>query len=74
MYEHDIFSLFETTKEFIHALGIFKIHLHKSGPLKLTKTMLKSFCVVLNSFPIWNRYPRGGHTKGATGRSIIAYD
>ena len=36
--------------------------------------MLKSLHVLLDLSPVWNCYPKGSHTKGATKRSIIAYD
>ena len=35
--QHDIFSLLETSNEFIHASFLSKIHFHRSGPLKLIK-------------------------------------
>ena len=40
------------------------------------KTMLKSFHVLFSLSTVWNCYPRGyrSSTKGATKRSIIAYD
>ena len=31
-YENDIFSLFETSNEFIYALCLSKIHFHQPGP------------------------------------------
>ena len=36
--------------------------------------MLKSIHILLGSSQVWNRYPKGSHTKEATKRSIIAYD
>ena len=68
------FSLCETSSAFIDAFCYCKIHFHQSGPLKLIKTMLKSLHVLLGLSPVWNRYPKGGHKKGATKSSIIAYD
>ena len=59
---------------FIHAFCLSKIHFHQSGPIKLIKTMLKSFHVFLGLSPVWNRYTKGSHTTGATKRLIIAYD
>ena len=59
---------------FIDAFVYSKIHFHQSGPFKLIKTMLKSLHVLLGLSPVRNHYPKGSHTKGATKRSIIAYD
>ena len=42
-YDNAIISLCETFNEFIHAFCLSKIHSNQSGPLKLIKTMLKSF-------------------------------
>ena len=71
---NDMFSLCEASNAFIGANCYSKIHFHQSGPFKLIKTMFKSSHVVLGSSPVCNRYPKGSHTKGATKRSIIAYD
>ena len=43
---------------FIHAFCHSKIHFHQCGPLKLIKTMLKSFRVLLGLSPVWNCYPK----------------
>ena len=51
-----------------------KIQFHQSEPFQMIKTMLKSFHVLLGLSPVWGRYPNGGHTTGATKRSIITYD
>ena len=68
-YETDIFSLCETSSEFVQACCLFKIHLYQSGLFKLIKTMLKSFSL-LGLSSVWDRYPKTWATK----RSIIAYD
>ena len=47
---------------------------NQSGPFKLIKTILKSLHVLLGLSSVCNPYPKGSHTKGATKRSIIAYD
>ena len=44
-YENDMLSLCETTNVFIDVFCNSKIHFHQLGPLKLIKTMLKSFNV-----------------------------
>ena len=59
---------------FIDAFCYSKIQFHQSGPFKLIKIMLKSVNVLLGLSQVWNRYPKGSHTKEATKRSIIAYD
>ena len=63
--ENDMFSFCETSNAFIDAFCYSKIHFHQSGPFKLIKTMLKSLHVLLGLSPVWNRYPKGSHTKGA---------
>ena len=73
-YEINIFSLCETSNAFIDALCYSKIHFHQSRPFELIKTMLKSLHVLLSLSPVWNRYPKGRHTKGATKLSIIVCD
>ena len=69
-----MFSSSETSNAFIDAFCYSKIHFYHSGPLKLIKTMLKSLHVLLGLFPVWNRYPKGSHMKGAKKHSIIAFD
>ena len=64
----------ETCNAFIDAFCYSKIHFHQSGPFKLIKIMLKYVHVLLGLSQVWNRYPKGSHTKEATKRSIIAYD
>ena len=44
----------------------FKTHFHQLGPFKLVETMLKSFHVLLDLSPVWNRYPKGSHKKEAS--------
>ena len=68
------YSFSETCNAFIDAFCYSKIHFHQSGPFKLIKIMLKSVHVLLGLSQVWNRYPKGSHTKEATKRSIIAYD
>ena len=68
-----MFSLCETSNAFIATFCYAKIHIHQSEPFKLIKTMLKSLNDLLGLSLVWNRYPKGSHTKGATKRSIIAY-
>ena len=58
-YENDIFSLFETSDAFIHALCHSKMHFHQRRPLELINRMLKSFHVLLGLSPVWNSYPKG---------------
>ena len=36
--------------------------------------MLQCFHVVLGLSPVWNCYPKGSYTPGATGPLITAYD
>ena len=72
IYENDMFLLCETSNAFIGAFCYSKIHFHPSGPFKSIKTMLKSLHVLLG--PVWNCYPKVGHKKVTTLRSIIAYD
>ena len=69
-----MFLLCETSNAFIGAFCYSKIHFHPLGPFILIKTMLKSLHVLLGLSPVWNYYPKGGHKKGTTKRSIIAYD
>ena len=69
-----VLSLCETSNAFIDASCYSKIHFYQSGPFKLIKTMLKSLHVLLGLSPVWNHYPKGSHTKGATKHSIVAYD
>ena len=64
-YENDMLSLCETINVFIDAFCYSKIHFHQLGPFKLIKTMLTSLHVLLDLSPVWNRYPKGGHKKGA---------
>ena len=45
-----------------------KFHFHQSRPLKLIKTMLKSF-----PFRSIYRYPNSSHTTETTKQSIIGY-
>ena len=59
-------SLCETINVFIDAFYCSKIHFHQLGPFKLIKTMFKSLHVLLGLSPVWNRYPKGSHKKGAT--------
>ena len=73
-YESHIFLSCETSNAFIHAFCHSKIHFHQHGQLKMIKTMLKSFNVLLGSSPVWNCYLKGSQMAGATKRSIIAYD
>ena len=73
MYENDMFLLYEISNAFIGAFCYSKIHFHPSGPFKSIKTMLKYLHVLLGLSPVWNCYPKGGHKKGTTQRSIIAY-
>ena len=56
---------------YIYAFCNVKIHFYLLGPLKLIQTMLKSVHILLGLSPIWNRYPKGSHTTGATKRSKI---
>ena len=70
---NDMFLLFETSNAFICAFCYSKIHFHLSGPFKSIKTMLNSLHV-LGLSPVCYCYPKGGHKKGTTKRSIIAYD
>ena len=54
-----MFSLCERSNAFIvNAFCLSKIHFNKSGPLKLIKTMLKSFGVLLGLSSIWNYIQR----------------
>ena len=43
----------------IQGILSFQINFHGLGPLKLIKTMLKSFRVLLGLSPVWTRYPKG---------------
>ena len=70
-YEKDIFSLCKTSNPFIHAFCHSKINFHQHGPLKLIKTILKSFHVLLGLSPVWNSYQKGSHMTRATKCSII---
>ena len=74
MFENDTFLLCETSNAFICAFCYSKIHFHPSVPFKSIKTMLKSLHVLFDLSPVWNCYPKGGHKKGTTNRSTIAYD
>ena len=65
-YENDMLSLCETINVFIDAFCNLKIHFYKLGPFKLIQTMLKYLHILLGLSPIWNRYPKGSHMKGAT--------
>ena len=69
-----MFSLCETSNAFIDAFCYSKIHFHQSGPFTFIKIMLKSLHVVLGLSPVWNRYQKGSHNKGASKRSVIAFD
>ena len=74
MYENDIFSFCKPSNEFIHAFCLSKIHLNQSGLLKLIQITLKSTGVLLGLSPVWNCYPKGSLTTGATKSSINGYD
>ena len=65
-----MFSGCETSNAFIDAFCYF----HQSGPLKLIKTMLKSLHVLVGLSLVWNHYPKGSRTKGATKFSITAFN
>ena len=71
---HNMFLLCETSNAFIGSTCYSKIHFHPTGPFKSIKTMLKFLHVLLGLSPVWNCYPKGGHKKGTTYRSIIACD
>ena len=71
-HENGMFSLCGTSNALIDALCYSNIHFHQIGPFKLIKTMWKSLHVLLGLSSVWNRYPKGSHTKGTTKRSIIA--
>ena len=73
-YENGMFSLCETSNGFIDASCYSEIHIHQLGPFKFIKTVMKSLHVLLGLSSVWSRYPKGSHTKGASKRSIIAYD
>ena len=45
-----------------------------SATVNIYLAMLKAFHDLLGLFPVWNNYPKGSYTAGATKRSIIAYD
>ena len=64
-YANNIFSLCETSKEFIHAFCLSEIHFHQSGPLRLIKTMLKSFrfCMFFSCMELLSK---GSYMTGAT--------
>ena len=65
------------TSHAIKRINVFfchsKFHFHQSCPLKLIKTMLKSFPLLFDLPPLWNRYPNGIHTTETTKQSIQAY-
>ena len=73
-YENNIFSLCETSNAFIDAFYYSKIHFHQSRTFELIKKMVKSLHVLSGLSPVWNRYPKGRHTKEATKLTIIVCD
>ena len=66
-YKNDMLLLCETIIVIIDDFCYSKIHFHQLG-------LLKFLHVLLDLSPVWVRYPKGSHKKGATLRSIVAYD
>ena len=59
----------------MHLLRLFGIRNFLSALIvRIVLTMLYSFRVVLGLSPLWNCYPRGSFTSGATTPLITAYD
>ena len=64
-YENDMFLLCETSNAVLVLYCFSKINFYPSGPFKSIKTMLKFLHVLLGLSPVWDRFPKGGHKKGA---------
>ena len=56
----------------MHLSMLFAIH--QCGQIKLIKTMLKYFEVLLGLSPVLNCYPKRRHMAEITKRPIIVYD